>query len=709
MSFDKINFKKVDKNFLMAELQNPANKLSNKLFKDLLKKAEISISKGDYLVSSNILFVTLFYEPEGTFNFIKKKGLFRYSKYASKKCIVKPLASELIEIGKNFGNFSQELFVYLNSVINYATISESYKAIEKTIIKEFKIFEKNHKDKSIIKTLLSATDYLFLSNYYPENVKDLSALSSRTKEEISSAVSFLIHFYTDRIKRNQINISRVDEEYIRSGAISRLIIPACYFLDFREFELMIDCFQYTCTKEIDKLYIKPPFDDFEKSIRAGYIKAEIQTVNDIINVDYAISLDEFIDKLNDQDFFKFFKKTETNDYPRYRLEVPEPVFDFIVKHFMKPDALFKEEIMYLSSIFKEQLINPKDLENIEIIDDLTLFDFIKIRRVFLLFFMMFAKEIYKIEKVETDLLFRSLIPMHPEEQFFKLMEKLFPTDKIESFLDIVCWEPGLDFVFDLQYHPIIYLREHFIIPLSIFANSNTIRNLYASQYKKANNALLNTGENLVSELTHTLKQINITCYSDISINVTDIDVCAIYEDTLFVFECKHTLHPVSPYDLRTTYDYIKKAENQLDKINQCFIDGKLMEQLKHKLKVETDGITRIVSCVVLSNRLFNGNIFKYPVRYIHEIKNLLINGEMRTEDGVFSVWEEGKLTKNFMLDYFSHSNKLTTLLMDSLSKRTLTYELAFPEIMFDKYYLDTEVAIPKLKNYTDNLEKIKDN
>jgi hypothetical protein len=709
MSFDNINFKKVDKNFLKAELQNPANKLSKNLFKDLLKKAEVSILNGDYLVSSNILFVTLFYEPEETFYFIKKKGLFRYSKYASKKCIVKTLASELIEIGKNYGNFSQESFVYLDSIINYATISESYKAIEQTIIKEFRIFEKNHKDKSIIKTLLSATDYLFLSNYYPENVKDLSALSNRTKEEISSAVSFLIHFYTDRIKSTEINISRVDEEYIRSGAISRLIIPACYFIDFREFEIMIDCFKYTCTKEIDKLYIKPPFDDFEKSIRAGYIRAEIQTVNDLINVDYAISLDELIDKLNNQDVFKFFKKTETNDYPRYRLEVPEHIFDFIVKHFMKPDALFKEEIMYLSSVFKEQLINPKDLENIKIIDDLTLFDFIKIRRVFLLFFMMFAKAIYEIEKVETDLLLRSLIPMHPEEQFFQLMEKLFPTDKIESFLDIVCWEPGLDFVFDLQYHPIIYLREHFIIPLSIFANSDTIRNLYASQYKKANNALLNTGENLVSELTNTFKQLNIPCYSETNINVTDIDVCAIYEDTLFVFECKHTLHPVSPFDLRTTYDYIKKAESQLDKINQSFIDGKLLEKLKHKLKVETDGITRIVSCIVLSNRIFNGNIFKYPVRYIHEIKNLLKNGEMRTEDGVFSVWEEGKLTNNFMLDYFSLSNKLTTLLMDSLSKRTFTYELAFPEIMFDKYYLDSEVAIPKLKNYTDNLEKIKDN
>ncbi len=710
MSFEKINYKKIDKNVLKADLQNPAtNRPTKKVFKDLLKSAELSILNGDYLVSRNILLVTLFYEPEETFDFIRRKGLFRYSKYVGKKGIVKSLALELIDIGKDFGNFSQQAFAYLESIINFASIYDSYTEIEQIIMREFRYFEKTNKDKSIIKTLLSATDYLFISGYYPKTVNDLSALSNRTKEEISSAVSFLIHLYTDRIKNKNIDVSRVNEEYIRKGEIGKLIIPACYYLDFREFEILIDSFQYSCNKAGDKLYIKPPFDDFEKSIRAGYIKTEIQIANDRFNADDTASLEQLIDELNKQDVFKFFTKTETYDYPRYRLEVPEPVYDYIIKHFMKPDALFREEIIYLSSVFKEQLLNPKDLEKIKIIEDLSLFDFIKIRRIFLLFYMMFAKEIYKIEKVDTDLLLRSLIPMQPEEQFFQLMEKLFPTDKIESFLDIVCWEPGLDFVFDLQYHPILYLREHFIIPLSIFANSNTIRNLYASQYKQANNSLLNTGENLVLALINTFKKINIPAFPETNIDITDIDVCAFYEDTLFVFECKQALHPVSPFDLRTTYDYIKKAETQLDKINQSFNNGQLLNKLEDKLKVKTNGIKRIVSCIVLSNRLFNGNIFKYPVRNIHEIQNLLIKGEMRTNDGVFSVWKEGKLTLDFMLDYFSVSNDLTMLLTNSLSKRTFTYEYAYPKLMFDKYYLDFEVAMPKMKEYTDKLRKIRDN
>lgn len=707
MNFDDINFKKIDKVILKKELKkNFEYKMTRKTLRGFLNNIELHISKGDYLVTRNRLLVTLFYEPGQTFDFIRRKGLFRYSKYVNKKCIIEPLASELLEIGKEFENFSSHDHDYLESIINFSGIYDSYQAIEQFIIKEFKSFERSSKGKSIIKSLLSATDFLFLSNHHPEKGNDLSELSNRTKEEIASAVSYLIHFYSDRIKSANIDVSRVDEEYIKSGSINRLIVPACYHVDFREFEIMIDSFKYTCKKEKNQLYIKPPFEDFEKSIRAGYIRSAIQTENDRIDGVDAISLEEFIDKLNELEEFKFFAKTETYNYPRYRLEFPEPVYAYIIEHFIKPDALFKEEVVYLYGIFKEQLLTPDDLKKVLIKDDLTLFDFMKIRRIYLMLYMMFAKEIYKIEKVDTDLLLRSLIPVQDFDQYHEMMEMLFPNEKIESFLDIVCWEPGLDYVFDLQYHPILFLSNQFITPLSIFANSNTIRNLYASQYKKSNSALLGTGENLVAELTRTFEKVGIPCFSEISIKVTDIDVCAVFEDTLFIFECKQSLHPVSPYDLRTTFDYIQKAESQLGKISGMFESGELMVLLERKLKIRTDGIKHIVSCIVLSNRLFNGNIFQYPVRNIHEIKNMLLNGEMHTEEGTFSVWKEGELTKDFMLDYFSLTNELTDLLKNSLSSRTLTYEFTEPPILFDSYYLDARVALPKLKEYTDKLERV---
>ena len=263
-------------------------------------------------------------------------------------------------------------------------------------------------------------------------------------------------------------------------------------------------------------------------------------------------------------------------------------------------------------------------------------------------------------------------------------------------------------MFDLQYHPIIYLNNSFIIPLSIFANSNSIRNLFASEYKQSNTGLLNSGETLVVLLKGTFDKIGIQAHSEISIGDTDIDVCAIYQDILFVFECKHTLHPVSSYDLRTTYDYLRKAESQLDKINKSYQEGKLLKILERKIGINPNGVKKIVSSIVLSNRLFNGNSFKYPVRNINEVINMLTKGIMRTDNGNFNVWKSKSLTIDFMLDYFSLDNKMTTLLMDSLSKRTMTYEFAKPKVLFDSYYLDSTVAIPKLNEFTERLERIEE-
>lgn len=707
MDLDKINFKKVDKDSLIKNLQEQKYSSPSKaLIKEFQKNIELSVLKADYLVSRNTLIVTMFYAPEETFDFIRRKGIFRYSHYVNRKCIVKSLATELVEICREFGQLSKIL--YLESIINFATVLDSYNAFERHLIKEFKLFERKYKDKSIIKTLLSVTDFLFLSGHYPKTISDLSEISNRTKEDVSASVSFLIHIYTDKIKSKNINTTFVAEEYIRSGEISKLIIPACYYSDFKEFEIMIDHFGYSCQKMNNQLYIKPPFEEFEKSIRSGYIRTDLQQFNNAVVIDDAISFEEFVEKLNSQEELKFFKLTETHNYPRYRVELPEPVYEFIVEHFIKPDNLFKDEVMYLSLVFKEQLLNFEDLNRIRIKDELTLYEFIKVRRMFTLFYLMFAKEIYKIEKVDTDLLLRSLIPVYTIDNFYLFMEKLLPTEKIDSFLDLVCWEPGADFVFDLQYHSILFLNDSFLIPLSIFSHSNTIRNLFASEYKQPNSTLHNTGDTLVSKLIDTFNTISIPSFAETQIDSTDIDVCALYQDTLFVFECKHTLHPVNSYDLRTTYDYIRKAEIQLDKINQSFQDGKLLTILENKLKIKTKGITRIVSCIVLSNRLFNGNIFKYPVRNVNEVTNMLTTGSMRTEFGTFRVWSTESLTIDFMRDYFSLTNKLTTLLMDSLSKITLTYEYAEPQILFDTYYLESEVALPKLKTFTDGLQRIND-
>lgn len=707
MDILSVNFKKIKSDFLIKCIESQEFKIfSKKDSKELFSRFEKAIIARDFLSAKNISMVCILLQLPGFFEFIKRKGIFRYSKYTKGNCIVKDIAIEILKTCEK-NNFFPDENLYLNSIVNYSHVNDFYKAIDKVILIEIRSFERKFPKKSFIKTLLVFVDYLFLSNYYPEDKGAVSELMGRTKEEISSAVSYLIYFYTDRIKSQNINTQFVAEEFLRSNELSRLIISTCYGLDFREFEVSIDHFNYNCNLKNGKIIITPPDENFEKAIRLGYIRTDLQKMTDQIETFGALSFEQLIDALNELDF-DFFELASDFNYERYRVKIPEPIFEKLIEKFILPNTLFEEEIIYLSSTFKEQLLTFDDLEKIKLKKNLTLGEFLKIQRIFIIFYLFFAKGVYKKEKVQTSILLRSLIPSFTESDFYNLLQKVFPIEKIEDFLNIVCWDSGMDYVFDLQYHPILWFDKQFLIPLSVYTQSNSIRNVYASEYKRDNKALLSDGgtDPLVSSLILSLQKSGIECYSQINIGTTDIDVVAIYEEILFVFECKQSLLPVSTFDLRTTFDYIKKAEKQLDLIIVDFDSGSLIKKIEQKAKTKIGKITMICGAIILSNRLFNGDIFKYAVRNIHELTNMINNGKIRTDKGEFFLWPEKKLTSQFLIDYLGIQNNVYNLLFNSLSKRTLTYDILNPSIEFSTYYLDIKSAINKMEEFTDSLEKV---
>ena len=73
---------------------------------------------------------------------------------------------------------------------------------------------------------------------------------------------------------------------------------------------------------------------------------------------------------------------------------------------------------------------------------------IKIKRSIDFLYLIFYKELYNLEKVEEYLIYRSLIPVFREDDFYNLIEKLTSIENIDSYLDIMCWESELDIFFD---------------------------------------------------------------------------------------------------------------------------------------------------------------------------------------------------------------------------------------------------------------------
>ena len=715
MDYKGINLRKIAPKLLLSEFSKGSlGTITSRDTKNLMALIEQSVDAGIYCVALNAILLGIKIDYNKTFSTIRKKGLLRYSKYNQKKCIISGLSNELLVLDRELKFLDDKEIKYLQSIVNLIGLSSSFAAIHRLIIEEVKRFSKKHKNQSLIKTLLAFSDFLFLTNHVPEDPSDKLSIKSRTKEEIAEAVSYLIFFISSRQEIKAQDTVFVAGEYITSGEIGRIIQPVCSMIELKEIEILIESFDYTCLSNGEKLKIIPPSEDFDKSIRLGYIRSELQIgsyVDEALHIDIinsAASMESLIDAIHDGigEDIKFYYK-EDFGYGRYVLEFPEHIIDILAERIFKPNALFQEDLMYLSVIFKQQLLTIDNLENTIIRDDLTIKEFMNIRRLFSFLLSLYKKKLYKNkDSISTELLVKSIIPAYKEEQFYDLFGRITSLEKLDTFLNIMCWEQGTENLFDLQYNPLLYIDGLFLIPLNIFSTSNAIRNLYASEHKNQG-LLINGGlEPLSESLYSSFSRIGTPCLKNVEFSNGDVDVLAVVDNTLYIFECKHTLHPINVYDMRTTFDYIQKAELQLDKIKNEYEAGSLKMIIEAKLGISLEHIASVSYSIVLSNKLFSGNTRKYSVRHINELTNIIEEGRFKTNDGMFSIWQGDSMTSQDLDNFLGTNNAALNILYESLSVTTLSYPLTMPSIEMDWYYLKSEVLLPKVKVYTDSLRRM---
>jgi len=717
MKYSEINIIKIDLNLIIKELEGNTFIINSREKKELLKNTLEAIKRGRYKTSINGLVISLFLNKKKTFDKLRK-GIFRYSSYISEKSIINNLSKEILKTNEKLNKLNDIEIKFFTSKTHISHIHTTYSEINLLIKKEINAFYSKNKQKSLVKSLLSYTDYLFLSHYQKkENKTNQNTILSRSVEEISSATSYLLYLVLDELSIKD-TLTYISEEYISNG-IEFLLNLTCSFIDFKELEVLIDHYDYYTSIDNGDIILHPPFTAFEKAIRIGYIKREIQTINDLIsfskddsndNLKKTPSIIEVSELLNKEKDLSFFEYTEDNNYPRYRLKIPQEVLNNLINKYFSQDFLFQEEIIYLMQIVKEQLIDYDDFTKFELRPGFTLFDFIKINRVFNFLFNYFSENIYKQEKILTDNLLHSLIPIIPEVKFYEIFKGLMSDDKIDTYFDLMSWEPNVDtkLFFDIQYTPILFLNGHFLIPFSIITHSNSIRNLYAAEYKRGvNKQIFKNGkkDSLVLKLEEIFNNNNVENYSEVKYPNTDIDLISIIGDTLFIFECKHSLHPTSVFDLRTTYDYIRKAEKQLSNLHKDYEENRLLKHVENSLNIDLSKINNVKFSIITSNRIFVGNAFKYPIRYIYEVGNFISKGLLKTEFGNFSLWKNETISKTDIVNFFDISNSFFDMLYNSLYEDEVVYNTITPNIRFKTYYLDEYKANTKLKEYTSKLRK----
>jgi hypothetical protein len=189
----------------------------------------------------------------------------------------------------------------------------------------------------------------------------------------------------------------------------------------------------------------------------------------------------------------------------------------------------------------------------------------------------------------------------------------------------------------------------------------------------------------------------------------EIDVLTRFGDYLFLFECKHSLLPCNPHEMRTSYEHMKKAASQLTIIRDLLDDGDVELELYRRLGWDLPPASEIITCIVSCNGMFPGLTMRgHPIYRWSELKNVIESGLVRVgrvrveenegeihldSDHVVerSLWDGDELTPSFLRRYIKEG-LLRDILYGAMVKREPAYQLEECKLVFSTFSLNAVTA-----------------
>lgn len=118
--------------------------------------------------------------------------------------------------------------------------------------------------------------------------------------------------------------------------------------------------------------------------------------------------------------------------------------------------------------------------------------------------------------------------------------------------------------------------------------------------------------------------------------------------------------------MRGNYDHLLKATKQLDLWREAFLDINYHKEMLKNWNVQYKE-RKILTCIVFGNRSFNGlTLNGHPVRFINELSNFIIKGNIRTENRSYRLWSSEMLTEKDVIDYLSDKSVVTKFRFDAM-------------------------------------------
>ena len=284
-----------------------------------------------------------------------------------------------------------------------------------------------------------------------------------------------------------------------------------------------------------------------------------------------------------------------------------PVIPLLTEYFSS-DAFFREELGGLNILCYDLLSLPEEVVSFEV-DGVKLGELIKAQRLMYVIHRVRAEKLKQYWSTDNETVIQSVAAVYDDDALINFLSYSLPADRAARILSLLEWKPEEKTYMDIMYQPVVRgAGGKILIAPSLFSASNLPRNILQLRQRR----LGEKGDGLLAQRLKTeLEQQGFQSWFDINYRYGgvegDCDVVALKDGYLFTFECKNSLHPCSSAELRTSFDYLVKAQSQLGKFALLWTD-----QSFSKLFCETTFgtdlaiVQRTATTIVTGNRMFSG-------------------------------------------------------------------------------------------------------
>lgn len=675
---------------------------------EIIYLLEASLDKGKTGKSMDLLYLGVKIGRHDFIGKLKRQGFLRHSHYLIRKNPLFDLATNILKHSVRLGLEEKDIS-FFESIKNATSIYYHLKELNIRINKTL-LYWKNRRDKlnsipfSFVKTLLSYNEFIFMSRNSNRDGLSFDNLLFFTKEDISEGISILVYMWYESNIYDKSYLGICDSDYIESRKIEKVVLDMCQFEFLIQLEIKIEEFGFIATKNQNNVIINHPSDEFNKSIELGFISAKLQHDANTVNYQEQIQdIPSYRDLCKDiHDLCPDLIVFKESPYGRYSITFSEGYISEIIAK----DAFFKDDLIYLNTIAGEILYDSIDELKETIIEDyLSIYQFIRLNRFFSFLYYLFYEKIHESVGREINSGFLHSIPLVLSKleliSFLKLIE---PEEAVKKYIDILSWDSASKTFLDLQYSPIVINDDFCFISGSLLSGSNLVRNMIVNLAKR-NNVIQgrnsNQSEKIGIMLSEAFSSQGFVCNTDLKVKYKseqqdngDIDFLAYKDGCLFVAECKHNIYPTNVFELRTVFQNLKKANNQLDYVKKALNDEQFRIRLGQRLKLNLKDISKIHTCVVTSNKIMWGsNFFNHPIRNIREITSYIRTGILYTNmrqlksEEAFCLWNDNSFELSDLDSYLDVDNSYIRLFYNSMEP---TEFIIYDDLLVKTYGFDVE-------------------